>query len=87
MRYYSLQDYDLMVSYLRCFGPEECFMALRRLTVESWAAMVKSLEESAKRQRRILEDTEAKLSVAQEMMEQARKESAQTDLVGQATKR
>lgn len=59
-------------------------MALRRLTVESWEPMVRSLEESAKRQKKILEDTEAKLLVAREMMEEARKESAQTDLVGQA---
>lgn len=59
-------------------------MALRRLTVESWDVMVKSLTESAKRQRRILDETEEKLAVACEMQEQARKEAAQVDLVAQA---
>lgn len=61
-------------------------MALRRLSLESWEAMVRSLEESAKRQRKILSETEQRLEVSRELMEQARKEAAQVDLVGKASK-
>lgn len=60
-------------------------MAMRRLTVDSWEAMVKSLETSATRQRKILQETEGRLDVSREMLEQARKESAQSDLVSQAS--
>ena len=60
-------------------------MALRRLTAESWNAMVRSLEESERRQAKILEDTRSKLAVAREMQEEAGRQEAQTDLVAQAT--
>lgn len=60
-------------------------MALRRLTVESWDIMIRSLQESQKRQRRILEETTSKLETAMEMREQSSRESAQADLVSQAS--
>lgn len=62
-------------------------MALRRLTVESWDAMIRSLQESEKRLKKNLDDVQAKLEVAREMQDQARNESAQRDLVGQASKK
>lgn len=54
------------------------------LDVESCEVMVRSLQDSLKRQAKLAEETRKKLKVAESMLEVARARDRQSDLVAQA---